>query len=182
MPLCFDVTCEAEHQALFPPRCVACGEEGPSTRWASDSERFALFHLMASSKGERFSVLAPACAPCSDKMTAQRRFRRLSNIFLPLGLFVLLIAGHHALGDEDLLPKSYAVGGALLGVIPLILYQLFNPPPFAVLSVGQTLTYEFADEGYAEAFRALNEEGLVREASWDEIEAELLSEEESDPP
>jgi hypothetical protein len=69
-----------------------------------------------------------------------------------------LLVARELLGSyEGPLRKWIAVGIALLCMTPLLLWQLFFPPPLDLTATSSTVEYEFRDRDYAAEFARLNQ-------------------------
>jgi len=82
-----------------------------------------------------------------------------------LGLTFLSEQGLFRLQAGQTLSPFCDFGSAIICVSPLVLWDVFWPPPFNITASKKSLTYEFKDASEAHAFTELNED-----AEWIEVE------------
>ena len=141
-----------DHVPIFPDRCVACGQPAPTEKLHVRDEFFGW--PWASKK--HIDVAAPVCEWCLGSVRRQRWLRVASlwvGIIGGIALAFWLTWDWHM---ARLARKLVAVGGAIAGAAPFVLWQIFVPSPFAMTAFVNTVSYEFSDADYARDFAALN--------------------------
>lgn len=148
------VELSAEHQPLFPDRCLVCGREQPG-----DSASFtAVLNAYKPLDEEMFKshqAALPVCTGCKPKL---RRSRWIGKLVIGVGTVVasvlILILSQLELAWFTGW-KSYAVIGVLL-LGPLLVASMIYTAHFDFSPFERRVHYDFRDRGYAEAFAELN--------------------------
>ena len=161
MPFNKDVNLPKSYTALFPNRCVICGKEAPGDTY-SVTTRTIGSGTAVTTAGPKFSVEAPACRGCRDRMR-HRVWRRIAEnvvfLLIGLGVGVRVIAGSHTAFANVIL---FVI--CLLCLVPLVAWRMFHPLPFDITAFSDTVDYEFRDRAYAEEFAALNQDAAPEES------------------
>jgi hypothetical protein len=137
----------------FPSICIGCGSE-PTTvikiredaiGWWS-LFRFGWLYGILTGRG----IAVPACDPCARRLRRERRLRSLVMwTLLCAGVFL----GHWLFGEWTGWALRMAVLGiAVLVASPWIAWEVFFPPAVDITVTEDVVTYQFADESYAERF------------------------------
>lgn len=135
----------------FPKLCVACNAVAPraSVRMFTSAIGWwtALFAF-----GAIHRVDIPACQVCARRLWWTRLFRFLVTVLcISVGVG---IADHLTRGMRW--RKLICLGGALLALLPWLVWQAIFPAAVDMTAYEKTIDYEFRDRDYAEEFAALN--------------------------
>ena len=153
MALSLDVILPAAQAPAFPDRCVRCAHSAPGAAWTLHTRRMG-WRSLTVGLGPRVSVTVPTCAPCREVLVHTRRWRGVWN-WLWVGIAVavgfLVSGGFETPGRYWVLALS-----VLVGVVPMSVWEVFNPPAFDLTATPKQVTFEFRDADYAEAFAELN--------------------------
>lgn len=156
MALSTDVTLPRDVEPEFPDSCVGCGLDAPGRTWSFAQRTSSWLGLFGLWIGRRHVVQVPCCADCEATLRTLHRKRFVWTVVVTI---VALIAIMPALQYLDRpFRKPAAVVLVLVALSPTILMELFRPPAFDLFVRRDTVDYEFADAGYAQAFHALNED------------------------
>ncbi len=155
MPLATEVKLPRTRQPFFPDRCVFSGEDMPdeidefridSLSWSSTKA--------ASQEGSLSIIEVPVKLAYKSKLQRQRKLGfALYGVYGIVGAVIAMNVGDWLGRDLSRLQTILAV---ILGLSPVIAFQVFLPPAFAVRASGSNIVYEFRSAEYASEFKALN--------------------------
>lgn len=149
-----DVTLPKDQQPEFPDRCVACGTPSPDSFYQAVTYAVSWWNFWWIGIGKRSTVQVPACASCCRVMYLKRRvrlgIRGVSMVLAVVGAVYLLQ------WYQGPFKKQIGMGVGLFLMLPVIIWEVFNPPHFDMTVESKTVDYEFLDRAYADEFVALN--------------------------
>lgn len=157
MPLSTDVNLPRDHKAIFPNRCVHCGEdnEGKTIRLWTHTIGWWTWVLFAFGRG--FKVDVPACAGCAWRI----RLYRMGGLAIAMGItliFLFFIWPQF----REVFGRGYrnyvAMGMILICLTPYFVWEIVFPPAIDITAYSKNVDYEFRDEDYAYEFAELNED------------------------
>ena len=155
MPLSTDVKLPRTHRPVFPARCVWSGEDNPdeTEQFKVDSLSWSSTHA-AGKEGAMSVIDVPVKRACKRRLQRQRKLGFvLYGVYGIVGAVVAMNAGDWLGRDLSRLQTILAVA---VGLSPVIAFQIFMPPAFAVRASGINIVYEFKSAEYASEFQALN--------------------------
>jgi len=154
MPISTDVNLPKSQLPFFPDRCVACGADAPDASYRVGTNAIGWWTLAFWSFGRRFRVDVPACDSCRDRMCRAWWLRLAVNavvVAIGVGLALYLLRWY-----QGPFKRWFALGIALICLLPVILWEVFFPRPIDLTAYADTVDYEFRDPEYAEEFAELN--------------------------
>jgi hypothetical protein len=152
MPLSNDVELPKDRTPAFPPFCIGCGSEDPTSRFRASTRAIGWWSVLLRG-GEKHHVDAPACSECASFLRLQARVRFAAVIVsIVVGAFVT----SQLIGTGGLARSWLVAVGGLIGTIPFLLWSITHPPAFDLTATSTSITCEFSDPAYAEAFAELN--------------------------
>lgn len=149
-----DVTLPKDRSPTFPRRCLACGAADPTETFRAFTHAIGWWTVVLWSFGPRFSVEVPCCLACRLELRSQR-WRR----WIVEGVFVVAaaLAAFYLLRSYEGAGKRWLLmGAALVGILPLFLWQQLHPVPLELTAYSKTVEYGFRDADFAAEFAALN--------------------------
>jgi len=155
MPLSTDVKLPRDVEPVWPDACVRCGgpNHGHTTKLCTRTIGWWTYLLWIF--GRMHSVRVPACERCAWRI----QFGRVVAFLIIVAISVAGVALAMWLLSDDGGPAKrwLAMGVALLGIAPFVLWQVFFPPAIDITCYSETIEYEFRDGMYAMAFALLND-------------------------
>jgi hypothetical protein len=155
MPLPTDVNLPREHQAVFPPRCVVCGDDPFGCTVKLWTHTLGWWTWVLWMFGSGFAVRVPACGSCAWKIRTQRWGRLLTMIALA-AVVIFLIWPH----IDGFVPRPLRRWAAMLFTLvclaPWFLWEAFVPPAVDITAYASSIDYKFRDPQYAADFAELN--------------------------
>ncbi len=153
MPRAWDVKMRKDDPPKFPAICIGCGgTPTTSIKIVEDSigwwsvVRFGWIYGMLTGRG----VAVPVCEPCRR---ALRRDRLKRSVFEWTFITIGLVLGFWLFeGWTGWAHRLAVIGLGLLVCAPYFLWHVFFPPAIEITVTENTVTYHFADQGYAERF------------------------------
>ena len=166
MPLSTDVYLPRDHIAVFPDRCVRCGDDPQKNTVRLVTHPISWLTWLFWFGGRSVKVDVPACHECAIRI----RIFRWGDTFVVLIIAFLVMFLIWPFIDEMVarpLRKYVALGLTLVCAAPWFFWQVIFPPPIDITASKDSISYEFADEEYAIEFLAENE---LAGAKWTKIE------------
>ena len=164
MPLSTDVNLPRNHIALYPSRCVRCGDDPAGTTIRLWTHTLGWWTWALWMFGRGFTTNVPACAGCCWRI----RFQRVGRVIVTLAIaagFMFFVWPY----VDDLVArpirKWVAMALILVCMAPHILWEILFPPSIDITAYSESVDYEFRDREYAYEFAALNDD-----AEWVKIE------------
>ena len=157
MPLSTDVKLPRAQRPIFPDRCVCSGENGPGEIVQFKIDSLSWSSTRAASQDGVISVVSvPVKQAYKRKIRLQRKLGFvLYGVYGIVGAVIAMNAGDWLGRDLSRLQTILAVA---LGLSPVIAFQIFMPPAFAVRASGNEIIYEFKSSEYANEFEKLNKD------------------------
>ncbi len=158
MATSFDVKLARHMPVRFPDRCVVCGtaHPGASVNVSSGILRWSMLIWPFSG---RFSVRAPICQVCLSDFRRSRYVRSLIEWSVTA---VCLLAAFWMFNAYDgPFRKWVIILTAIVLIVPYAIWATSHPLAFDVTATRDSVTYEFADDSYAEEFARENHRHLV---------------------
>ena len=154
-----DVNLPRDYKPNWPDRCVVCRAEGPGHRTKIWTFAIGWWTIVLLTFGAIFVARVPACPACAKKLHTQRLIRLVVCIFFCVAgvAFAIWLLGNYTGPFRHYL----AVGIALVGISPFILYEIVVPLAFDMTCFRKTVDYEFKDEMYALEFEMLNHPNIT---------------------
>ena len=157
MPLSTDVNLPKSHPARFPDRCIVCGTDSPGSTMRVLTNSIGWWTWLFWFFGKPFCVRVPACNGCGRRLHLVRIFAFLIMVaiaYLSVKIFWPLVPAD----IPRAIRKLIFLGLFFLCASPILILQVFFPPPFDITAYKDSVDYEFRDEELAFEFAELNED------------------------
>jgi hypothetical protein len=139
---------------LFPNRCAACGAGSPASTYEATATSAYWWHGVFWDAGPPYTVNVPTCDLCSKKI---RRRERMQYAVMALIIVATIVVVLWWFNDpRGLYAYLITIGGVIISVAQLSLWDLFSPLPFSMTHSKDEVNYEFRDPDYAAEFVTLN--------------------------
>ena len=163
MPLSSNVRLPLTQRAVFPDRCVRCGNLGPDDTIHVCTNAIGWWTIVLWIFGRRYCVEVPVCYPCGRQMRREKwRERILSWGWAVIGVAIALAL----FGAYEGPFKIWLIFGvAMLCMTPFFLWETLFPPSIDLTAFSATMDYQFRDNEYANEFADLN--GGKVDGNWD---------------
>jgi hypothetical protein len=159
MPASHDVFLAADRQVVWPALCPGCGAANPRNLLPVSGSRssiaaffWPILHLFQ--RRARFEV--PVCDGCRGAELRSRWLRFLLLVAFALAGIACADPWAKELTDHRLLRRLIVLGVVLVGIVPLIAWQVLAPAAVDVTIGKATVTFEFRRADYATSFAQHN--------------------------
>jgi hypothetical protein len=154
MPTSTDVNLPKSYTAVFPDRCVKCGQDQPGDTYRATTRSVGWWTVTFWAGGEKFGADVPVCPGCKGDMTRQRWARNLVCWAFMLGGAGVAL---WLFKDFNRRLGRWLAGGIVFAcLVPYLAWEIFFPRPFDLTAFAETVDYEFRDPAYAAEFARLN--------------------------
>jgi len=141
MPRSTNIQLAKTYDPKFPDTCIGCGGMAPGA--SIELRRKDL-------EGGHVIVQIPACPVCATRLRRKHRVETaLTWIIAGIGI---VVAQWLLRSYEGPFKKWLAVGIAVIGFVPMVIWRLLFPLEFNMTVLGNTVTYAFRDPAYAQEF------------------------------
>lgn len=154
MPHSTDIELPIEQKPIFPGRCVRCGQEHDDHTIRLWTHKVSWWTLLTFA-GKPMSVRVPACRPCSWLI----RFQRVGGVICMLAiawLVMWLVYPWIKLNVAAPFKNYVAMALIMIALLPWFYWEIAFPPCIDITAIGDSITYEFRSEDYADEFLFLN--------------------------
>ena len=155
MALATEVKLPRTQQPKFPDRCVFSGEDEPD-----EMDQFKVDSLSWSSTHAARQDGSISVVDVPVKRDYKRRLQRQRKLGFALYGVYGIVGAVIAMNADDWLGRDLSrfqtILTVIVGLSPVIAFQIFAPPAFAVRASGNNIVYEFKSAEYAGEFEALN--------------------------
>ena len=157
MPLSTDVNLPRNHTAIYPQRCIRCGDDSVAKTIRLWTHTLGWWTWALWVLGVGFRTDVPVCSRCGWKI----RFQKIGGVVLTMLIAAafLTFAWPYI---RDVVPRPFSKWAALIGIFlclgPYFLWEIIFPPAIDVTAYSESVDYEFRDAEYAMEFAELNDE------------------------